>query len=321
MGKKQKKSKQAEETLNENGNVTEQAVSEDVEPKKKSRRRGRSGWLCVLISIICLLVYCVSSMLYSQNHYRIKFYQEVSGYVTENLRIVFIADLHSREYGEGSSQLISDITSLSPDIILLGGDIINRDDADYQPMLDLCRKLTEIAPVYGALGNHESERMYPSLGSGDKKLVERFTEAGVHMLRNETELVTLGNNTIQLIGIEGTEAGVDMYGAREALDKMEFRSDMFSVLITHIPILFAEKLAPYPYDLGLAGHVHGGIVRLPWIGGVYSDEEKLLPKFCRGEYNMGSGRKLIISGGMGGSGLGLRINNTPELVVIDVNWC
>lgn len=290
---------------------------EKAEPPR-GRGRGKRALIAVLVILGCLCAYIGANAWYSRTHFNIVFYQEVSPSVTENLRMVVITDLHSREYGEKNAELLAQIKALSPGLILLGGDIINRGDADYQPMLDLCRELADIAPLYGILGNHESERIY---SLGDKELVERFESAGVRMLRNADELVTVGRNTIQLIGVEGTEAGFDMYGAKERLDAMEFRDDVYRVVLAHIPILFKSKLGAYPFDLGVAGHVHGGIVRLPGVGGLYSDEEKLLPEFCRGEYPLANGGSLIISGGMGDSSNIPRINNTPELVVIDVNWC
>ena len=292
------------------------AVSNGREKKKKKWVGKLIKW--VLIVAACIVAATAPSVIHSKTYFQTVFYEDVSRYLTENLRIVFLSDLHSRQYGVDNSLLLDEIWGLQPDIILLGGDMINRNDTDIEPVLSFCGRLTQIAPVYGVLGNHESERIY---NRGDSELVARFEEKGIVILRNEMREITLGNNEIQLIGAEGTDYGFDQYGGKEALDAMEFRKDRYKILMDHYPILFARKLASYSYNLGLAGHVHGGIIRLPGIGGLYSKEEGFFPVYSRGEYPMRGGARLIISGGLGDSGWFPRIYNVPELVVIDVNWC
>lgn len=288
--------------------------------KKRKKKRIRS-FLTGLLIVLAILAVCVgANVWYSRTHYKIVFYQDDSPYVTDNIRVVFITDLHSRQYGKDNEKLLADVRALKPDVILLGGDMINRGDTDYTPVLDLCGRLSQIAPLYGVLGNHESERMYTQ-ATKDTELVNRFEQAGVTILRTESELIRLEGGMIQLIGTEGTADGFEQHGAREQMDAMELRKDTYTILMAHIPILFKDKLSVYPFDMGFAGHVHGGIVRLPGIGGLYSDEEGFFPEFDRGEYLLKNGGELIISGGLGDSSALPRINNTPELIVLDVNWC
>ena len=282
----------------------------------KRRKAAKARFLIAAAVCLCLFIIVpVISKIYTASHYVTTFYREESSLLSEDLRIVFIADTHGRVYGGGGDELISDISSLGPDLIILGGDMISRDDKDISPVLGLCSRLTEIAPVYGVLGNHESERIYHL---GDDELTDKIADTGVILLRNEDMIVSAGNDTVRLVGVEGTEAGVDLYGVRQRLDGMDFGGGVYTVMIAHIPVLFREKLMPYDFDLGLAGHVHGGIVRLPFIGGLYSYEEGLFPRFSRGKYTLDNGADLIVSGGMGDSGWPPRINNMPELVVIDI---
>ena len=105
---------------------------------------------------------------------------------------------------------------------------------------------------------------------------------------------------------------------RESLDQMRFSTDELTIMLAHIPVLFREKLLPYPFQLGFAGHVHGGIIRLPYVGALYSAEEGFFPHFSKGRYLLLNGGNLIISGGMGDSARVPRINNMPELVVVDI---
>ena len=162
--------------------------------------------LVLILAIIAAAVYFYSQ--YTQTHYLIRFYQETSGKVSDNIRIAVVSDIHNREYGENNETLISDIRALKPDLILIPGDMVIREQDDYRPMLNLVSSLSGIAPCYGVLGNHESERIY-----------YRDRDAGLKLLRNATEEVRIGNDVIQLIGVEGSAHGFEAYGGREFMDK------------------------------------------------------------------------------------------------------
>jgi len=285
----------------------------------------KHGFLRILLRILLILlllalitgaaVFIYSR--YTQTHYKITFYQETSRKVSGNIRIVVVSDIHNREYGENNGTLISDIRALKPDLILLPGDIVILDEPDYRPMLDLVSGLSEIAPCYGVLGNHESERIYYR---DDRELPAKFENAGLKLLRNASEEVRIGSDTIQLIGVEGTTHGFEAYGGREFMDKAVINSSEYSILMAHIPVLFEPQLSAYDFDLGISGHVHGGIVNLPFLGGLYSVEEGFFPRFTIGKYTLEKQQTLIISGGLGDSkAFPPRINNMPELVVIDIN--
>ena len=293
--------------------------------KPKGTRKKISRVLKVLLCILAFLLVLTAAasvavslyVQYTKTHYRITFYQETSKKVSANIRIAVISDIHNREYGENNQKLISDIKSLKPDLILFPGDMMIRDQDDYQPVLNLVSNLSGIAPCYGVLGNHESERIYYG---NDKALPGAFENAGLKLLRNAQEEIRIGKDTIQLIGVEGTSYGFEEYGGREFMEKTEIDPSAFSILMAHIPILFESQLSVYDFDLGISGHVHGGIVVLPFIGGLYTDEEGFFPKFTAGKYVLDRQQTLIISGGLGDSKrFPPRINNTPELVVIDVN--
>ena len=290
------------------------------QPTKKKHRFLRIILRILIILLLLALIIGTAVFIYSrytQTHYKITFYQETSRKVSDNIRLVVISDLHNREYGENNGTLISDIRSLHPDLILLPGDMVIREEDDYQPMLDLVSELTGIAPCYGVLGNHESERIYYR---NDKELTAKFENAGLKLLRNASEEIRIGNDTVQLIGVEGSAHGFEAYGGREFMDKTVISPSAYSILMTHVPILFEPQLSGYGFDLGIAGHVHGGIVKLPFAGGLYSDEEGFFPRFTSGRYTLQNQQVLIISAGLGDSKpFPPRINNMPELVVVDIN--
>ena len=294
-----------------------------TEPKETGKKKHaiRRVLLRLLISLLVLAVILGAAVAfygrYTQTHYRTSFYQETSEKVSSDIRIAVISDIHNREYGENNEVLISDLRALKPDLILFLGDVVTRDDDDYQPMLHLVSALTGIAPCYGVLGNHESERIYYG---NDRALPKRFENAGLKLLRNSREDVRVGEDTVQLIGVEGTAYGFEEYGGREFMEKTEIDPSSYCILMTHIPILFETQLSGYGFDLGIAGHVHGGIVNLPLLGGLYSDEEGYFPKFSAGKYTLDKQQTLIISAGLGDSKrFPPRINNMPELVVIDIS--
>ena len=273
------------------------------------------AFLLVLAFIIGAGAYLYA--LYTKTHYEINFYQETSKKVSKNIRLAVISDIHNREYGENNETLISDLRCLKPDLILFPGDMMIRDKDDYQSVLDLVSASTEIAPCYGVLGNHESERIYYG---DDRDLPGAFENAGLKLLRNAKEDIHIGKDTVQLIGVEGTAYGFEEYGGREFMDKTDIDPSSLCILMAHIPILFDTQLSEYDFDLGIAGHVHGGIVVLPFLGGLYSDEEGFFPEYTAGKYILDKNQTLIISRGLGDSKrFPPRVNNMPELVVIDIN--
>ena len=273
------------------------------------------AFLLVLAFIIGAGAYLYA--LYTKTHYEINFYQETSKKVSKNIRLAVISDIHNREYGENNETLISDLRCLKPDLILFPGDMMIRDKDDYQSVLDLVSASTEIAPCYGVLGNHESERIYYG---DDRDLPGAFENAGLKLLRNAKEDIHIGKDTVQLIGVEGTAYGFEEYGGREFMDKTDIDPSSLCILMAHIPILFDTQLSEYDFDLGIAGHVHGGIVILPFLGGLYSDEEGFFPEYTAGKYILDKNQTLIISRGLGDSKrFPPRVNNMPELVVIDIN--
>lgn len=285
---------------------------------QKKRKKGRDfDVLVALLLVFGILAALVLNILYNRTNYTAEFYQMSSKRLTHGIRMVFLTDLHLREYGQDNKDLTDDIERLSPDIIILGGDMVNCNSKDgYDSMISLCRRLSETAPVYGVLGNHEDVEIFIK---NDEELVSRFEKAGVTFLRNTEEKVMLYGNTVSLVGIEGKPEDFENYGAKECMDSLQEEDYDFRVCIAHVPTYFPSVLENYAFDLGLSGHVHGGIVQLPKLGPIYSAEEGFLPEYASGEYELSNGAPLIVSRGLGDSGWAPRINNIPELSVIDIS--
>lgn len=281
-------------------------------------------WKWILLDLLILLSLLAAATLglysniqYNMTHYTAEFYQVHSRKLTEDCRIVFLTDVHLREYGADNCDLVQDIRNLDPDLILLGGDLVTYGNSDYENMLSLCRQLTSIAPVCGVLGNHEDELYFLD---NDRDLVQRFTDTGITLLRNEEATYTINGNVISILGVEGAPESFNDYGAKQFMDQEEQNTDYdFRICLAHVPTYFPDELENYSFELGLAGHTHGGIVRLPKIGPLYSVEEGFFPEYAGGSYTLSNGATLIVSRGLGDSSRVPRINNVPELSVIDVD--
>ena len=280
----------------------------------KSIKSIKSNTVFILLSVLLVVGLMVVYMVYTATHYTVEFYQIPNNPIKNNIRIIFISDLHNHEYGENNQDLIENIEMLKPDLILSGGDLVVESDSDYESALNLCRELSEIAPLYGIMGNHEDQRIYIRT---DKELREKFEQAGLKLLANEMETVEINGSTIELVGISGGEQQFDKYGAREFMDSLPDKKADVRICICHVPITFATKLNEYSFDLGLSGHTHGGLIRLPKLGALYSSEEGLFPEYSGGLYEL-ENAPLIISRGLGDSSLVPRINNPHELSVIDL---
>ena len=288
--------------------------------KAKKKTKGKF-WLILLYILLALVIAAGLFYVYIEYHARhfdTVFYQVGSSQVSENLRIIFITDLHMREYGEGNSELLSKVKILDPDLIVIGGDLVTYPDTNYDSMIEFCRKLMTIAPDYSVTGNHENELMYLA---GDSGLIEKFSETGMVFLDNADVTLEIGSNKVQLVGVNGGVDSFDKYGGKEEMDSLEEHFDGLRIVIDHVPYAFEKNLAAYDFDLGLAGHVHGGIIRLPKFGGLYSFDEGLFPTYTKGKYYLENGAELIVSAGLGDSfKYPIRFNNNPELSVIDINW-
>lgn len=257
-----------------------------------------------------------ANIAYNMTHYKPEFYAISSKNMADKMRIVFISDLHLREYGQNNEILLGDIQSLKPDLIILGGDMIIDSQPSYEGAISFCSALARIAPTYGILGNHEDVKMYIQR---DSALKARFDVTGIRFLINEIETVRIKRNTVTICGIDGNSSNFEHYGARSAMERLNEVSDVLKICVAHVPAYFSQKLGEYDFDIGFAGHTHGGVIRLPKIGALYSREEGFLPKYADGIHRLKNGGELIISRGMGESGIIPRINNVPELSVIDVN--
>lgn len=284
------------------------------EAKKPKKKRGRI-FLTVLLILLILIGWGTIATINQNSQLEKSFYQVKSSKVISNIRVVCLADLHLKEFGDSNERLVEEVANLKPDIVAIVGDMnLEKKPNEYEVVLTLCRQLNEVAPTYYSLGNHEIDAMlfYGSQIYNDAK------KAGIKILNNETETVNVKGTDIDIIGLTQNPEEFDEYG-RDFFEKAMRKDDDFKLVLNHYPENFEGTLDDYPIDLALAGHAHGGQVRLPWIGGLYAADQGMFPKLCEGYHEIGNS-KLIISRGLGKSGVVPRVNNKPEITVVDISW-
>ena len=287
---------------------------------KKYNSRKRKKYVITILGIIfmvCMIEVCISK-------YRLSVvtYTNFSKNLT-SLRILQLTDLHNSEFGEGNARLVSAVRDQSPDLILLTGDLLNSDEQRTDIATDLIAKLCDIAPVYFSNGNHEIE--YEERYGVD--IDELYREAGAVVLEKEYQDITEKNQKIRLGGIYGyclpgkyLETGEA--DPEETAFLEEFQdTDLPKILMCHMPVcwMINGSLDDWDVDYVFAGHVHGGEVILPFIGGLYGPDLGWFPGKLEGLYSSENGEKtLVLSRGLGTNESIPRFNNIPEVMVVDI---
>jgi predicted MPP superfamily phosphohydrolase len=224
----------------------------------------------------------------------------------EGFTILHLTDLHDKEFGRSGEDLINLVSSERFDLVALTGDMVVGVRPQFTPTLELVAGINRIsrAPVYSVAGNHEWR-----LDRG-AEFNARLGEAGVRVLSNGSAALERGKDRLWIVGVD------DPVTRRDRLDQALEGTDANSprLLLAHSP-------HPYPLavknglDLVLAGHTHGGQVRIPLLGASYVPAMGFFPRWDYGIYSCGP-TTMIVSGGLGESGLPVRFNVRPEVSLI-----
>lgn len=280
---------------------------------KGKKHRGRG---CLTALIILALIAAATAFLIkdSRDDLEISRYEVKSQKLPESFdgfKIVQLSDLHGAEFGEDGMGLVEKVKELEPDIIALTGDFVT-DEGDLAAVEKLAARLTELCPVYFVSGNHE-------FGSGLAVKVRNILErAGVKYLSNEYLTISRGEDEILLGGVEDPLAYADMLSPDELAQKMnDAAPDAFKILLGHRNYWMTEY-PELPVDLIFCGHAHGGLIRIPGVGGLIGTDRRLFPDFDAGQFNNGR-YTLIVSRGLGNSVPIPRIFNRPEIVCVELS--
>lgn len=280
---------------------------------KGKKHRGRG---CLTALIILALIAAAAAFLIkdSRDDLEISRYEVASQKLPESFdgfKIVQLSDLHGAEFGEDGMELVDKVGSLEPDMIALTGDFVT-DEGDLAAVKKLAGRLTELCPVYFVSGNHE---FGSRLAVKVRNILER---AGVKYLSNEYLTISRGEDEILLGGVEDPLAYADMLSPDELAHKMnDAAPDAFKILLGHRNYWMTEY-PELPVDLIFCGHAHGGLIRIPGVGGLIGTDRRLFPDFDAGEYNNGR-YTLIVSRGLGNSVPIPRIFNRPEIVCVELS--
>lgn len=287
-----------------------------TEEQKKTRKRRR---LIVLSTLSVLLIIAVVWIAWGNKALvttKIIVRDEKIPQGFDGFRIVQISDLHNAEFGVDNRKLIEDIKEARPDIVVFTGDMIDGNRTDIDVTICFAEQVAQLAPTYFVTGNHEAG-IYEKY-NGFKT---RLEEAGVIILDNKYSIIEKKDEKICIAGINdlgffvtGTYDQNDLNLFKNTLsDLLEETKDYYTVLLSHRPDLF-DQYVEYEADLVLTGHAHGGQVRIPFVGGVFSPAEGLFPKYDSGIFTQNS-TKMIVSRGLGNSRFPFRVNNRPEIIV------
>lgn len=252
------------------------------------------------------------------NTLEIKNYSITTDKLDTKVKFVFISDLHNKEYGENNIDLISKIKEQSPDFIAVGGDMVNKYSADDRVMKELLPNLVQTAPTYCVLGNHELTLAEQIDFKSD------INSTGAKLLDNEAVTLNINGEEILLGGMSDFpyyEFNAPDFETDERYfweDFKERSKNCFSILLNHQPEYLSDITQDCNIDLIMCGHTHGGLVQLPFVGGLFAPNQGFFPKYDKGEFDL-NGTKMIISAGLGDAYPVLRINNCPEITVVNIN--
>lgn len=278
----------------------------------------------VIVSIICvIIIVCVWIMLYDSNRFVVRRHKITDNRIRRPLRAVVLADLHNKCYGKGNIRLLEEIRACGPDCILIAGDMITaRPGKSFGTALHLLGELAKDYPIYYGNGNHEHRiRLYPgSYGDMAKRYEAALREIGIERMVNAH--ISLQSHGIAIYGSEIDKFYYKRFRV-QSMDPDYLRQllgapdpDAYNVLLAHNPDYF-PNYAEWGADLTVSGHVHGGIVRVPfWGRGVASPNVRLFPRYDGGLFYE-KGKTMLLSRGLGEHTIPFRLFNPGELWVVD----
>lgn len=287
------------------------ATDREGAPRRRKRRPLR--WLAVLLVLAAVSVpwYHWQCWGLQVTHTQVELPALPEGF--DGLRIVQLSDLHGHEYGEGSGELLRLVAEQEPELIVVTGDLIDQKD-QLRMVPALARGLAGIAPTYYVTGNHEW-----ALGTAAvKELKGVLDQCGAVPLSNRYEVLERGGSRLVLAGVDDPNGYADQTTPEELSAQIgDAEPGLFTLLLAHRNDHF-EQYARAGYDLVMAGHGHGGIVRLPVVGGLLGTDRRFFPPWTSGSYTLGESA-MFVSRGLGNNTTpfkGFRLFNRPELAVV-----
>lgn len=230
----------------------------------------------------------------------------------DGFKIVHLSDYHNRPV----HKLTETVKEIKPDLIALTGDMTSDGkDETYFPALELIRELAKIAPCFAVSGNHDTWR------NDYGEYVAECRKAGVCFLQNEQYEFSKNGESIIISGME--DVFTKNRSRKKTGEYLKYfdKTEKYQIFLFHRANLL-DEVKDFGFDLILSGHLHGGQVRLPYVGGLFSplssaaeSESVLFPKYSAGLYECGN-TKMIVNRGLGNPVAVPRVFNRPEIGTI-----
>lgn len=226
-------------------------------------------------------------------------------------RILCVSDFHDSFFADQVSKIVNEE---QPDIVLFLGDMTELNHDSWDNTLCLIKGIDGNIPVYGVLGNHEV--MSPKV----QEISRDLEENGMVLLNNDKITLTREDASIDLIGVRDiTDIDGQLDGSwlveqmRVYLDTV-IDPQRFTLLACHRATLY-PSLSDMSASLMLSGHIHGGVVRLPKVGGVFDVDGSLFPDYDKGFYSEGK-MELFVSSGCDFQLSQMRLFNSPSVTMV-----
>ena len=283
----------------------------------------RHRWTFAISGLLFIGIMTCQNLNQSKCSLSCSFYQINSDKIAIPIKVLQLTDLHNSEFGENNQELIDRIASQSPDLILLTGDLLNSGEFVTEIAANLISSLCQIAPVYLSFGNHEIEYR----DNFNRDIAQLYQSAGATVLNYEYKDIIINGQPLRIGGIYGyclpdkyLETGEADPGECKFLWEFE-NTDRYKILLSHLPIAWMKNdgLEEWDIDCVFSGHLHGGQVILPGIGGVYAPDMGWFPGQMKGIFDSEDGKRhLVLSSGLGNTELVPRFNNIPEIVCVEL---
>ncbi len=226
----------------------------------------------------------------------------------DGLRVAELSDLHGRSFGKNNVRLLRTLQKARPDMICICGDLF--DEKTNLTMLEpLLTGLTDIAPVYYVTGNHEWQV------KNLREILQKMCAWGVTVLENEGRVLSRGGAEMVVAGVHDPCGPYDMKTPAALVRELRSaQGNDFILMLSHRN----DELAMWSQlgvQLVLSGHCHGGVVRLPFVGGVFGTRRELFPEYDAGVYRQ-DGTTLFVSRGLGYTNVHFRLFNRPHVPIM-----
>ncbi len=283
-------------------------------------------WIYILFVLLVLAILSAIVIYHDTHSFVVRNYELKSDKVKGSYTFVLLSDLHGYVFGKDNEKLIKAVVDSNPDAILCAGDMFTAHRKDgrivYEDALHLLSSLASKYPVYMANGNHEHKvkEYRDEFGNLYDRYRSMLQKAGVTVLENDSVYIKEAG-----IRVSGLDLGLEYFQKvikkemndnhiKRLLGHSDSRS--YQILIAHNPQYFSNY-ANWGADLTVSGHIHGGIIRLPFIGGIVSPTIDLFPKYDGGKFELGN-KTMILSRGLGTHSIHVRMFNPGEVDVIRI---